>query len=338
MIRAEKAGFKTQEEKISLKAGQVFLFSVNLSIPDVKIVQNGNSIEKSIKLLTGTLMVQSVPVDITINIPWLELSTEKTEDEWIAEDLAIGQYELSFKWKNEVIHDTLLIRENETTHVFVDFMAMKVYHLGSIERVHRPVRKTEERKPPPPPTKTEDPVTTSSFMVTFTDKRDNKQYKQVIIGNQIWMAENLNYYTANGSWCYENNIANCAQYGRLYNWETALRICPNGWRLPTDNDWKQLEMHLGMSSEDVENMYWRGNNEGTQLQKSSNSGFSALLGGRRDSNANFGYEGTYGYYWTATEYGSSNAWYRLLYSGNALIYRFRTNKNAGYSVRCIKNQ
>ncbi len=90
--------------------------------------------------------------------------------------------------------------------------------------------------------KTENEVTPSHY----TDVRDGKSYKIVKIGSQIWFAENLNYKTK-FSWCYDNDSANCETYGRLYDWKSASTACPNGWHLPSDDEWKTLEMNLGMS-------------------------------------------------------------------------------------------
>ena len=79
----------------------------------------------------------------------------------------------------------------------------------------------------------------------FIDYRDGKKYKWIKIGNQTWMAENLNFNIHNGSWCYENDISKCQIYGRYYSWQTARTSCPDGWHLPTYNEWIVLIDFLG---------------------------------------------------------------------------------------------
>ncbi len=182
---------------------------------------------------------------------------------------------------------------------------------------------------------------------TFTDKRDGQTYKWVRIGNQIWMAENLNYKTRN-SWCYDNITTNCNKYGRLYDWEAAKSACPKGWHLPTDDEWKELEMYLGMSRSEADNTGYSGIGKGEKL-KSTNGwydnrngtdevGFSALPGGYRGGyNGPFHNLGYFGVWWSATEYGSDGAWVRGLGYNNDKVGRNYDDKKGGFSVRCVRD-
>jgi len=187
---------------------------------------------------------------------------------------------------------------------------------------------------------------------TFTDERDYKEYNWVRIGEQIWMAENINFVTGYGSWCYRDEERNCDTYGRLYNWETANQVCPSGWHLPTDNEWKVLEVHLGMSIKTSNRAGERGTDEGGKLkmnglrywiagiEKATNySGFSALPGGiyygEKDGSSGMG---EYTIFWSSTPSSGRYAWIRMLKYNSSKIRRVNdARKEYGFSVRCIKD-
>jgi|FLOH01.1.fsa_nt_gi uncharacterized protein (TIGR02145 family) len=169
-------------------------------------------------------------------------------------------------------------------------------------------------------------------------------YPIVEIGNQCWMAENLNYETEN-SWWYENSEENGDDYGRLYTWEAALTACPNDWHLPTDDEWCTLTTYIdptvdcnttGFSGTDVgykmkNTSGWSNNGNGD-----NSSGFAGLPGGSRGGNGLYQYITEGGYWWSSSDV-SSSAYYRYLYYGNSGINRHTTYKPTGLSVRCVKD-
>jgi uncharacterized protein (TIGR02145 family) len=179
---------------------------------------------------------------------------------------------------------------------------------------------------------------------TFTDSRDGKTYKIVVIGGrngQIWMAENLNYQKGK-SWCYENNSSNCDKYGRLYDWNTAKAACPSGWHLPSRQEWKDL---VSMAGGDVAGKTlkakfgWDYGGNGKD-----NYGFSALPGGYYSiNNGQFFSVGNEGYWWTATGYGDGDAYIRNMYSSSEddpegdHVSESDFGMGFGYSVRCIED-
>ena len=180
---------------------------------------------------------------------------------------------------------------------------------------------------------------------TFIDPRDGQVYRIVTIGSQTWFAENLNYETGSGSWCYDDDPANCDVYGRLYTWDSAMTACPDGWHLPADEEWKQLEMYLGMSQSQADGTSWRGNDEGKKLKSVSGwiysgngtdeVGFRALPGGYYYGafyDLNYG-----GGWWSATTDGFTDAWYRYLYHDKDKISRMSSVKAGGFSVRCLRD-
>ena len=182
---------------------------------------------------------------------------------------------------------------------------------------------------------------------------DGNIYATVKIGDQIWMKENLRVtHDPDGSsiesYVYRNDTTYEEIYGRLYTWNAAMNgsteektqgICPCEWHIPSDEEFKILEIHLGMTRQEADlTNTWRGATVGTQLIYGGISGYDARLSGRRSSNGSYSLLGRMEYMWTSNEYGN-NAWRRCLdiYANNA--GRWNTfPKTYGFSIRCIKNE
>ena len=176
------------------------------------------------------------------------------------------------------------------------------------------------------------------------DARDDQTYSTVIINSQIWMAENLNY-VVDGSKCYEDSNSNCAQYGRLYDWETARNACPTGWHLPNEKEWTKLAVATGNggyeAAKKLKSTSGWNNSNGTD-----DYGFSALPGGIfgaswPGSNFSFLDIGNGGYWWSATdiEYAGD-----IVGMGMAMISQYKDvitkmafDKSYLLSIRCLKN-
>jgi len=160
-------------------------------------------------------------------------------------------------------------------------------------------------------------------------------YRTVQIGTQKWFAENLNYDPGTGnSACHYNQASNCAIYGRLYNWSTALTVCPNGWHLPSDDEWQTLVNFAGGDDVAGEKLMakdgWEGGN-GTD-----DYGFSAMPGGGGYSSSNVVGVGISGCWWSASEYDSDFAYDRgMNYRGR--MVRAGDSKSYLFSVRCLQD-
>ncbi|HRZ41884.1 MAG TPA: FISUMP domain-containing protein [Bacteroidales bacterium] len=122
---------------------------------------------------------------------------------------------------------------------------------------------------------------------TFEDPRDGRIYKTIKIGNQWLMSENFTFKPPEGNyWAYDNDQANVAKYGYLYDWETARRIAPKGWHLPTESDWKTLRASLGGKREIVKIL--GGTMEIVYKQMAPGGcGFNALMAGIRTGGGRF---------------------------------------------------
>ena len=151
-----------------------------------------------------------------------------------------------------------------------------------------------------------------------------------------WTARNLNIDKV-GSWCYEAAERNCGQYGRLYTWESAREACQSlghGWRLPTDDEWRQLAKKYGGVSADSDD---GGKAAYKSLLIGGGSGFNALLGGGRGEDGQYARLEAHGFYWTASEAEPGSAcFYNFGKGGLALHRQGSGEKPRAFSVRCVR--
>ena len=167
---------------------------------------------------------------------------------------------------------------------------------------------------------------------SLTDARDGKTYKTVIIGEQEWMAENLNYEAEN-SYCYNDQEKNCNSFGRLYTWDSALTICPEGWHLPTVAEFDILLASVSGGS--------KAHNKAHTIllnNQSNDYGFSAYTGGFRNSSGTYSRMGDDANFWSATENDDDNAFRLCLNWLNSAAYLWDAEKESGVYVRCLKGK
>jgi uncharacterized protein (TIGR02145 family) len=194
---------------------------------------------------------------------------------------------------------------------------------------------------------------------TMTDQEGN-EYPTIVIGTQVWMAENLatsSYangdpipnvidYTpwrnlSTGAWAYYQNKSEYGKlFGKLYNWYAVgdpRKICPLGWHVPTDAEWLTLKTYLGgrTSGREMKTIgtdYWKDPN----FDATNESGFSALPGGMRYFSGSFSGFGESGFWWSSTD-SADVAWSRSLRNGDNEAFRNDYNKNYGFCVRCLQD-
>lgn len=186
---------------------------------------------------------------------------------------------------------------------------------------------------------TEFPLVTIEGETYFTTK----------IGNNRWLTKNLNAsdHLIGNSSCYDDETFNCSAYGRLYDWNAAVNIAEQipGWHLPTDDEWKDLELAVGMGEDVIHNYGWRGTDEGTKLLIGGNSGFGARLGGFYEVSNGIAHSrnlGNTARFWTASQYLNNPPFGRRLnhlplpdyISG---VYRSHFFDNLRFSVRLVKD-
>lgn len=212
------------------------------------------------------------------------------------------------------------------------------------------------------------PVHETSTMMDI----ESNVYSTIKIGNKWWMAEDLRVTTfrngisirngqdttewkdTSAAFClFENNPS---APGLLYNWYAVTSdngLAPEGWHIATDEEWKELEIALGMSSSEAAKFGWRGTSEGNKMKLEGTSGwqqfednwpdnasgFSAAAGGCRLPNARWGAPALFatGFWWTATEKDPQQAFYRYLDYKSAKVFRSADSRQYGFSIRCVKN-
>lgn len=191
---------------------------------------------------------------------------------------------------------------------------------------------------------------------------EGNSYKTITIGSQVWMAENLktNKYndgteipmisdndawakltTPAYSWYNNDSTQNRNTYGALYNWYVinTNKLCPSGWHVPADSEWHTMLISLeepGMAGgklKEAGTIHWKIPNSGG----TNKSGFTALPGGYRSIDGIFNFIGVSGYWWTSTEYDNPSALFYNLRYKYSLVYKFRSEKFCGFSVRCVKD-
>ena len=206
---------------------------------------------------------------------------------------------------------------------------------------------------------------------SLTDERDGKTYKTVKIGEQVWMAENLNYAYLqptetmdSSSFCYKDNASNCDKFGRLYLWSAIIDstrlatdannpkdcgfqkecdlgkiqgICPDGWHIPTNDEFKTLMAAVGGDSIACKMLKstsgWSNYGSGTDP-----FGFTALPGNIRFNDGTFNYENEYAQFWSTREFSKLYGNTLYLFTNNKNAYISVTQKKHAVSLRCIKDQ
>lgn len=195
---------------------------------------------------------------------------------------------------------------------------------------------------------------------TVTDT-DGNVYNTVIIGSQTWLKEDLKVTKYNngqiiqnitditvwkinnpgGAYCwYNNDVGNKSTYGALYNWYAVQtgNLCPKGWHVPTDTEWKILATYLGIKVaggklKETGTSYWVQPNKGAD----NSSGFTALPGGYRGGDGSFSSIGYGGCWWSSTEHDAYNAWYWGMGYFVSNVGKAYVHMSSGLSVRCVKD-
>lgn len=189
---------------------------------------------------------------------------------------------------------------------------------------------------------------------TFTDLRDGKIYSTIELGEQTWLSGNLAYKAGTGCWAYADNDSNVAKYGYLYNWETSKNVCPMGWHLPSEAEFRTLAQFFGGVFEyKIRSSHGSESKAGTKMKSTTGwegfgngtdeKGFNALPAGFRLGKGVYKKMGSSSSWWSSTEEHGYNAdeftaySLDLISSSGFIAITCLNQRNFGLSVRCIKN-
>ena len=294
---------------------------------------------------TGTLSVNSTPVEADLYVDGIL----KGKTPMFVRNLLIGEYAVQIKMTGYgIVNKTVTVDDNKTTEVNETMpqgeqvtinttpagakikieggSEQSTPYTGTLSYGSHTVVALSTSKGYLETTESINIVQGGKTSFSIALKADIKNCKSVKIGTQTWMAENLNYETSSGSWCYKDNTSNCSKYGRLYDWETAKKVCPSGWHLPSKSDFETLLIKTGGS----------GNSAYNALIEGGSSGFSALLGGFLNTGGFFFAEERGGW-WSSSEKNTNIAWGLYVSSNGQDADMYDYGKVLGFSVRCLKD-
>ncbi len=171
---------------------------------------------------------------------------------------------------------------------------------------------------------------------SYKDPRDKQKYRTIKVGSRLWLADNLNY-KMDGSFCYKDDESQCMAYGRLYTWDAAVNACPQGFHLPTDDDFQSLWQAAGA---DFNAAYllkaaygWSGETNGSDTLK-----FSAMPAGNRFDDETYGNLSKFAFFWSSEaskEKQNARVWYM---TSKSMAFSFMNKpKIFGFSVRCVQS-
>jgi len=151
-----------------------------------------------------------------------------------------------------------------------------------------------------------------------------KLYKTIKVNNHIWMAENLSLLVKD-SWFYDENATNSEKNGRLYTWDAAVKACPEGWFLPSNEHWDELINFFGGEEHVCQ-----------KLLVGGESGFDVQFAGYRSQHGVYLSKDRAADFWTSSEAGNANAWLRYIIAKKDRVFKIIDDKGCGFSVRYAK--